>query len=80
MTTDPFDIVHEALKICADELEYEVDSRYGGAQDTCTDTMKRYQNDIRPVTKARDALAALDAALDAADAVAGGQRSPCAIG
>lgn len=55
-TTIPSNLAATLTEL-ADDLQSEIDARYGGMQDQYPGQMRRYQRDIEPVTRARALVA-----------------------
>jgi hypothetical protein len=47
----------EALHECCDDLQAEIDFRYGGTQNTYASEMRRYERDLESVRRARVLIA-----------------------
>lgn len=51
------DLLANALRECSEDLQGEIDARYGGLQDKYPDMLRKYLRDIEPITNARKLLA-----------------------
>ena len=52
-------VLEEALMDCAEDLEAELNARYGGPDDIHEALKRRYERDMEPVRRARTVLRAL---------------------
>lgn len=51
--------MRKSLRECAEDLQCELDARYGGSLDNPTQA-RRYENDVRPIKDAMQCLDDLD--------------------